>query len=367
MAQRAVDSNFLKRIWYGLAVSGFLIFAVTPWINPGFIAMDDYSSLTRFYIPAQAHSVSEVLKHSEIRSPIPRLVLLGVAKLLHAAGVENPMLQYKIVLTLIGLFAFGIFFLFLPSFFPFSDDPNKTVLATALLGFFFFSPFLFTRLMIESLSAPLLFASGALCCQYLRTPRVRLLIASIIFLTAASIFRVQSGVCLLGILFIVLKKDVRHLLPVGIAGILLFVGTGLLDLWLRGSFHLSLISYLRFNFYHSSDFGRTPFYTYLALLFAVTLPPTLVSRYRGFSWKLNYSLISPAVFFFAIFVLSHTLVPHKEDRFMIPIVPIFIVLMVPLLEFFRKTIRWRFYYFSVTNLLLLIITITSAPSSFTYF
>ena len=65
---------------------------------------------------------------------------------------------------------------------------------------------------------------------------------------------------------------------------------------------------------------------------------------------------------FAVFVVSHSLVPHKEERFMVPMLPILLVGLVPLAAWILDHgARWRAALFATVNLSLLVLVIGSPP------
>jgi len=57
-------------------------------------------------------------------------------------------------------------------------------------------------------------------------------------------------------------------------------------------------------------------------------------------------------------------VRHKEERFMIPLLPLFLMLLTPLLAYLivhRDQYRWRLAFLGVVNGVLLALAVTSAP------
>ncbi len=96
----------------------------------------------------------------------------------------------------------------------------------------------------------------------------------------------------------------------------------------------------------------------------LSLPPAFFLRYRTLDWKARYEPLLPVVLFFVPFLVMHTLVRHKEERFMIPLLPLFLMLLTPLLAFLiahRDRYRWRLAFLGVVNGVLLALAVTSAP------
>ncbi len=130
-----------------------------------------------------------------------------------------------------------------------------------------------------------------------------------------------------------------------------FVITGWLDQILRGSFHFTLVNYINYNFRFASEhYGKMPVYTFGALFAALTIPPTFFMRYNGLKWRELYSPLFPVIVYFTVFLIAHTLVPHKEERFMVPVLPLFLVLLTPLIVYLIQNRHpWRLVYFSLVN------------------
>jgi hypothetical protein len=67
--------------------------------------------------------------------------------------------------------------------------------------------------------------------------------------------------------------------------------------------------------------------------------------------------------YFVIFVLAHTLSPHKEERFFVPVIPLFLILLTPLAAYLITAARqrWRVIYFVGLNAILLFFTSVNVP------
>ncbi|MCB0403718.1 MAG: hypothetical protein KDD51_02965 [Bdellovibrionales bacterium] len=345
----------LKRTLFGV---GLVLYLVAPWLNPGFVALDDYTSLTEFFVPAQNQNVAKIIENSEIRSPIPRLMLFAISNSLWKLGIEDPFLQYQIVLTVLALFSFFIFVFCACRLY--GSRPDWLRWALFFVGSFYLCPFFFSRAMIESLSAPFLALSATCAVEYDQNSRPSSLVKSLIFLGIASTMRFQTGVCVFAIAMLPGRRY-RHWMVLAGTGLLLFLLTGSVDAWLRGSFHQSLFSYVNYNLHHSSSYGTTPFYTYLLLWMAVLVPPTFISRYRNFSVRERYRGLLPLWTFFTVFLVSHSLIPHKEERFMVPILPVLLLALVPVTEGLFSRNPWRRNYFLLLNGFLLVTTLVSTP------
>jgi hypothetical protein len=328
--------------------AGLIWYVATAFSNLGIIATDDYEFGIARIIPAQNWNFSSIIAASGIRSPFPNLFLFIFTKFALLLGITDPAIQLHVALAFAGVINYAIFtyvgFLWMGPLFIF------------LIAFYFICPMIYTRPLIESLSAPYVFVSAYFAYRYERLSSYRDLIFSIFALMLAAMFRYQTGVCALALLLLVLyKKDVRGLTTLAITGIVAYFISGSLDLLFKGSLHASLFSYTRYQAAEISNFGKQPFYVFFGLFLLLSFPPVLFHRYPGFSWKKTYRPLLAPLLYFLTFLISHSLITHKEERFMVPILPVFFVLAIPLIRytFLDFPSQWRLKYFIGINFLLL--------------
>jgi hypothetical protein len=343
----------LRMLWF----LGLLMYVVTAYVNIGIVAMDDYEFGVARVVPAQNQHNADIIANAGFRSPVPSLVLVSVSRVALKVGLDDPLSQYRFVLVSVGIFAYCMLTFFARKHFQLAGNPRKETIALFLVGFYWLSPFFFSRPMIESLSAPFVTASAYFACEYWMRGKRSALILSVFALMVASMFRFQVGVCFLGILAtFVLRRQWRDAGVLALASALAFLMPGLVDLALRGTFYASLVSYFRYNVAQSSTFGVTPFYSFVTLFLAISIPPAFWLRYRELRWREEFRPLLPTLLFFGIFLIAHSAVPHKEDRFMVPILPSFLVCLTPLANYIATHHRVRAAYFLAVNAFLLVIT-----------
>lgn len=336
---------------------GLLMYVVTAYVNIGIVAMDDYEYGVARVVPAQNQRNADIIANVGIRSPVPSLVLVSVSRLALKLGFDDPLAQYRFVLLTVGIFAYCMLTFFARRHFQLQGSPGKETIVLFLIGFYWLSPFFFSRPMIESLSAPFVTASAYFTCAYWLRGQRRALVLSVFALMIAAMFRFQVGVCFLAILAtFVLRRQWRDAGVLALASAVAFLIPGLVDLAIRGSFHASLVSYVAYNVAHSSLYGVTPFYSFATLFLAISIPPAFWLRYRELHWREEFRPLLPTVLFFFIFLIAHSAIPHKEDRFMVPILPVFLICLTPLASYVVAHHRLRAAYFLAVNAFLLVIT-----------
>jgi len=347
-----------RRLFPWVSLCGLLVYLATAYFNIGIIALDDYDAMIARAIPAQTSSTADLIEHhSLVRSAIPSLILLGVAKTAWHAGITDPINQLRAILILMALYVFLTNLISVRILFPKQNrkDDVQALLSVSLLGFYFLCPLFLTRPMEETLSLPLLTLSGALACRYWIRPNSRDIALSIFILSVSAMLRFHTGICaVILVTLILLKHRWRDFIPLLSAGTLGFLLTGILDALTKGSFHQSLISYVQYNVEYSSTYGVPSYLAFIYLFLGLSIPPTFISRFKGFQWARNYERLFPAFLYFIVFLMAHTVVPHKEERFVLPVLPLFLFCLVPLLQhFWASGKKWRVVYFVAINAILM--------------
>ena len=331
------------------------------FFNQGIIALDDYSEGFARFIPAQNILFKNNLETAGIRLPFQSVFLLALSKLGLFLGITHPLNQVRFVLMVLGVLVYSIQTSCAVMFFT---EPRKRFLALLFCSFYFLLPLVYTRPLIENMSGAFVTLSAFCAFYFDKTKQTRWISASVLSIACASLFRFQTGVCFVAIGFLVFLSQNKKTWAVFFgASVLSFLFTGLLDLFLTGGFHRSLLSYVTYNLQHSSSYGTTPFYTFALVFLGLSIPPSFLGRYPRFSWKKSYEPLLTVFLFWFVFLVAHSIIPHKEERFIIPILPLFLILLVPLAHywFFERKSRWRIAYFCSVNFLLLPLTSFSTP------
>lgn len=173
------------------------------------------------------------------------------------------------------------------------------------------------RCTTEAASAPLIVLSVLLLYQLHRKPAwAGILIGISIFL------RYQNGIVAIGLFVMLASRRAWHdILRFGLAFAVVVLVGGMLDMPTWGRPFNSLFAYMRFNYVEdgASLFGRSSSAFYLIVgarttgwafaLFLVGIP---------FLWPKASGLVLTV----ASYVLVHSLIPHKEIRFLVPILPL---------------------------------------------
>ncbi|MFH1054983.1 MAG: glycosyltransferase family 39 protein [Candidatus Altiarchaeota archaeon] len=234
--------------------------------------------------------------------------------------------------------------------------------ATYALFFAVFSPILWLWSADVNYHTPsTLFATAALLLFYLgwKDNSERCYLLSGLSLGVAFMFRFDSLLFLIPLGIYALVGGRFNGLQYFIFGLVAVVLVqGVLDLLTWGSFLHSPIEFFRSNLLQgrsSSYFGSDPFYYYFGVLVlqltCLFLLPFALERRVEF----NFLAVT-----FASFLLIYSLIPHKEPRFMIPLLPIISIMAGRGMERMRKTYGGLTLYILVAATVYVSFTVTEA-------
>ncbi|MES3039433.1 MAG: hypothetical protein V4736_16105 [Bdellovibrionota bacterium] len=352
-------------------------------INDGFMGTDEYwTGITR-YLPAQSTSPSGFLQPEDVKSPLQMIPFWIAAKVGYTLGLDDPYHQYRFMLVIIGL-AHAL--IMLAGFYLLKAEGykiNESFKLPVVFAFCYFIPFILTRPMFESLTAPWLFIA-AICAWVYDTqhsafdqnkaPGIvssklsqNILIVGTVCVCIAFLLRPQVGTCALIFPLLTLRhKNMRHLYLTAGIGLGLFVLIGLMDAYFVGRFHGSLRSLIEYNLSHGSEYGNQSVATYPGLLFTLGLIPWFLYKDSVFFKKEYWRSTWVWWAIIAIFVVTHSVIAQKFERFLIPVLPIYFLALCPLIANLwaeRKLHRFRWRSLLAFNLFLWFFATWFAPQN----
>ncbi|MFC1730688.1 glycosyltransferase family 39 protein [candidate division KSB1 bacterium] len=248
-------------------------------------------------------------------------------------------------------------------------DKKTASKAGLLLAVFWFMPFLAVRNLVEFVCIPFLIWGTFLIIKNKINGRTRFyLIAGILFGLAFSI-RFQSILYTGGVGLVLLiqyrwKQTLFFLLGL-IASISLIQGG--IDLMVWGTPFAEFIAYSIYNYNHATDYIVTGWYSYILFILGILIPPLSFLLLWGFirKWRDQLIIFLPVV----IFLIFHSIFPNKQERFILTIIPFFIILgTAGWMDFINKSSFWSkniklhqviWIFFWVINITLLSIASTT--------
>lgn len=138
---------------------------------------------------------------------------------------------------------------------------------------------------------------------------------------------------------------------------------GFIDMLIWGKPFAELMAYTRYNMTHTQDYILLPWYNYILVLAGLLIPPVSLMLMWGYlrHWRKNLVLFLPVL----LFLIFHSAYPNKQERFILPIIPFFVVLGITGWDEFvhknqwwsgkKKMLKGSWAFFWVVNISLLLI------------
>ncbi len=309
-----------------------LIFCTTACNSHGYFHGDEHYQIIEFAgVKLGTHQSSELAwEFSEkLRPSLQTTLVFFIISILKIINVINPYTQLFILRLITALFAIYVI--------KFSVDRNRYLLkgkgmqiAFLLISFFlWFIPFLSVRYSSETLSGLFMLFGISL---YDKEKRYNSILVGFIF-GISYLFRFQIAFAFIGFLFwffIVDKRNWKEIFRLGIP----FIGVVLIgiviDSWFYGEF-----VFTSWNYFHetmlkkdSVSFGDSPWYYYLESIY--TLPSKIIGTFILLSLILVLMFYpkNKMIWMIIPFLIFHSLVPHKEERFIFPIIYFFPLILM---------------------------------------
>ncbi len=182
-------------------------------------------------------------------------------------------------------------------------------------------------------------------------------------------FRYQTILIPCGIgLILLIQKDWKYFSFFTLGTVTgLFVVQGVVDWIFWGTPFAAFIQYAFYNVEYRYEYVTGPWYNYILLLLGILIPPVSIAYFYGFirSFKKFALLFWPVM----IFLIFHSMFPNKQERFILPIVPMVILLgSVGWQQFISGSKFWSsrsgvlkassIWFWLVNTLLLIVLTFT---------
>lgn len=288
---------------------------------------------------------------------------------LKSIGVVDPVFKMYLVRAVHAVYSLSIVYFSFKISKHLSGDKVARIVGM-LVGLYWFMPMLSVRNMVEMVCIPpLIYATWILLKSSDKNRASGFLLAGMIAGIAFSV-RFQTAIFIGGMgLVLLLNKKWRETIFFGfgalVSAILL---QGVVDYVIWGKPFAEFVEYFRYNAANATNYIVGPWYNYTLLLLGIFIPPVSFFIVYGLfkSPKKYLLIILPAL----LFLLFHSFFPNKQERFIMPVIPFFIIAgMAGWIAFEERSAYWiknqklkrnlvRFFW--TLNLLLLM---TLTPSS----
>jgi len=310
--------SLLQHFWIAL-ICGLALRVLCAIFVYGPQALDDYK---HGVWPAYQFFAGQPMDLPDYRSHLLIWILAAFIRVGSWIGLTSALAQVRMMYLGLGLVStLGLWgtFLFVKSF------RSKVFGATALylVALFPLMPFISTRAFGEAVAMSFVMLGFGILESARRTGNRKLWvwIAGFASLGVAVLFRFHVGLLFLsyGLILIYLRCWPGVMGGV-IAGFLTLGAEWLVD-FLSGKVAFgTLIAYLAANEGGAAQYGVSPWYNTWLFVIALTLAPFSFIFWKKLKplWRQHWPWLVPLL----VYVLAHSLVPHKEERFLYPIVGI---------------------------------------------
>jgi phosphatidylinositol glycan class B len=258
-------------------------------------------------------------------------------------GITNPFYLAFIVRLLQACLAFWVVYQFLRQVSAKYFSPHAKIILWFMAMLYWCMPYFHARFSSENFSTVLFLMGLTWLLQYQKEESIWHSVLAGFFMGLAFCVRFQQVFFVFGIvawLVFVEHSKWRYLIQV-FFGFLLAMGLGLLsDYWLYGEMVFTWWNYVAQNVFENkaSHFGTSPVYFYVTESILQLIPPfslVLVWTFLFYFYKNPKSVFT---WMCVPFIVLHTFVPHKELRF-----------LFPLLYFLPVIVEWYVRYASHEN------------------
>lgn len=310
------ENNLRTHFWRALLI-GILLRSLSAWFVYGPQALDDYK---HGVYPAYLFFAGLPMDLPEYRSHLLVWFLSSFVWLASKVGAVSALAQVRAMYFGLGLTSLlGIYgtYLYVRGYrsrlFP--------ALALYFVAMFPLMPFIGTRAFGESVAMTFVLLGFGLL-EYARrkvSGPVFLYIFGFLSLGVATLFRFHVGVIYLMLMgFMLFDRNWRGFAGGVVAGFVTLGGQALIDHFSGKELLGTLFIYIGENEGGGARYGISPWYNTWLFMLVVSLAPfsfVLWGSVKGL-WQRHWRIVFP----FLAFVAIHSMVAHKEERFLYPVI-----------------------------------------------
>ena len=356
-------NNFQEKV----KIASLVIFTITAFFSVGHLQSDEHFQILEFAQYKLGKISAEELPWEfgeKMRPSIQPWIAYTFIKFFDFIGLKNPFtitLLFRLMSALLLWYVIiSLNKIVIKNYFKTTKWANIFYVSTLLLWFI---PFTSVRFSSENIAA--LFLLLGFLQLFKKQSNISFALAGT-YWGLSFLFRYQLGLSVFGaylFLLLIEKTSILKLL-ISIIPLLIIIAFGVyLDTLFYDEFTIAPYNYVKANILDdkASNFGTSPFFAYLYLFLGKAIPPISLVLFAGFI--AGVKPLKKHIFFWAIipFIIIHSVIAHKEIRFMFPVSYLFIFISVyGIMKYFehkevkiwqRKVVKFSLYL----NVLLLVI------------
>lgn len=255
-------------------------------------------------------------------------------------GLEDPKIQMLIIRVLHAFYSLLTILLGYKITLKLGNRQQARLVGLILAMLFFFPNFA-VRNLVEMVCIPPLLASIYFLVRDEDSRSWRAYVIAGIFGGIAVGIRYQAGLIPLGIglTMLIFRRNLKGFLIYGSSSLIVFFLTQGADLYIWKRPFAELTEYISYNIEHSSTYLQSAPYMYLLTIGGALIPPISLFLIFGCirNWKKLQYLVIPSL----LFLIIHSTFLNKQERFILPIIPLLIIAGV--IGWFNFTYKSKFW------------------------
>lgn len=324
------------------------LYMTAAWKSAIYLHPDEYYQIVEFasykmHITAPGQMAWEF--GEKIRPAFQPMMCYVLFKTFNSVNITDHFTQLYLLRVISALFTLFSITLLCVSSLPFISGAYRR--AYIIASFLFWYPYTYgVHFSSETWSGCMLLIAVSLTILYYLSENKKpyLIFSSLgLILGAAFLLRFQTAFISIGILgwLWVEKKERSQVLTVIAAGALMLLAGVIIDHWFYDEWLFTPWKYFDSAFIHKhSEFGSQPFYFFPLFLTLLLTPP--IGLLIAISVLIFFYTQPRTLYAWALlpFLLLHTIIGHKEFRFMYPIISFFPLVVVMAYQGLREKKRW---------------------------
>lgn len=263
-------------------------------------------------------------------------VILSVLQIL---GIVDAQIKMYIIRLLHALWSMGIIYW---GYLIAKKLSNQAYAKTTawILSLIWLMPFLSVRQLAEVVSIPFYLWGIWLLIKNKNSAWYVLMLSGFVSATAVSV-RFQTVLIIIGIAFsFFIQKEWKKAMIYSIGALISFIAIqGMIDYFIWKRPFAEFAEYVRYNMENKYSYFRGNWYNYILLLLGLVIPP--VSFFISWGWIKSFRKYLILSLPFLFFLLFHMYFPNRQERFILPVLPLFIIQgTMGWLYFKEKSVFW---------------------------
>jgi phosphatidylinositol glycan class B len=332
-------------IYYWILFIATIVYFITAYNSHGYFHADEHFQIIEFARLKMSMNTPDAMPwefRDQVRSTIQPLICFLFFKFFYLLHITDPYtLSFflRLLTALLALYSIHHFITCTEDRIP---ERKEKIVYYFLSYLIWFIPFISVRFSSETWGG--LFFLNALSIQFDQRPNTRNYLLMGCLFGISFLFRFQMAFASLGFvlwLICIYKIAVTDLGKL-ITGALICILAGvIIDCWFYGNLVFSPWNYFHANVVNdiASAFGTSPWYTYLEE--ALVLP----GYFLGALLLLSLLLLlikqpkNSVIWCIIPFLIVHSIIPHKEERFMFPLIYLLPLLLISAYQKLRELVN----------------------------